>query len=255
MPYLVIDPAAATEIPFINYGVPETAAQHPFGKSLSLMRARLVLELGRRTDIPDPMWNEWINDSYLDLFNSLELPEANKSFTFTTVVGQALYTLPSRVYTIRNLSITDPARTDSGGNLEKLDVFSYRKLPIRDGVPDGWLREQGMLVLWPTPDAEYPITVDARLQPMPLAADDDFPILEDKWHEIILRGGKARAWEAVQNDTKAALVTNSVVNLVQRHNNRDEIDNEVEYPSMRPVGSRRDLMALRRNLNNIEPGE
>jgi hypothetical protein len=219
------------------------------------MRSRLILELGNRTDIPVPLWNEWINDAYLDLVNSLELPESYRSFELTTVAGQAFYLLPSTVYTVRDISATDPSLTATGGALEKLDIYSYRKLPIRSSSPDAWLREQGVLVLWPTPDKEYTLAVDARLQPMKLAADDDYPLLEDKWHETLLKAAKFRAWEAVQNDTKSALVENAVARMVQRQNDRDEREKDTEYPAMRPIFSRRELMALRRNPRVVEPGD
>src|SRR4051812_21380016 len=104
MPYLVLDPATAEAAPIITFGAPETAALHPAGKSLLSMRNRLKLELGNRTDIPDSLWNEWINDGYQDIFASLDLTDAKRSFSFYTTDSQALYLLPASVSHIRSVA-------------------------------------------------------------------------------------------------------------------------------------------------------
>lgn len=254
MPYTVLDPTAAQAAPVVVFGAPESIAEHPNGESLKAIRDRLILELGNRNDIPDPFYNEWINDAYQDIFASLALPESKRGFGLTMVVGQSMYLLPASVDTVRSISATDPRFTNLGGTLQKTDVYSYRKYPIQTGQPDYWFREQNMLVFWPTPDAAYTVSIDAVIKPALLTSDLHYPALEDKWHEIILKSAKMRAWEAVQNDTKSALVENSVVRLVQRKNDRDAQDNINEYPTMRPVRSQRDLMNLRR-ARNIEPGE
>lgn len=255
MPAITLNPAAAAAAPNILYGQPETAVQHPAGKSLKTLRDRLILELGRRTDIPTSLWNEWINDAYYDLWTSLSLPEATRSFGLTMAVDQPLYLLPSTVDTVRTVSATDAVDNELTASLEKIDLFSYRKLPVRSGEPQSWFREQQLLVIWPTPDKEYPLTVDAKFKPAAMWSDEHFPVLEDKWHEALYRGAKYRAWDAVQNDTKAALNINEMNRLVQRRKDRDSADSEDEYPSVRPVFSRRDIQSLRRSARGVEPGE
>lgn len=247
MPYLVLDPTAAQAAPTVSFGAPETAATHPLGKSLLAMRTRLILELGRRDDIPAPVWNEWINDAYNEFYASLPLPETQESYGQTLVAGQPLYLTPLSVDAIRTVSASDPADATSGATLEKKDQVFYRKLPVRSGQPEFWFHENRMLVFWPTPDAAYPVTIDCFVNPLPLTADTDYPALDDKWHEPLLKAAKYRAWEGVQNDAKAALVSNETSRLIQRRNDRDALDQDTEYPSMRPVFSHRDLMALRRH--------
>lgn len=255
MPFLVLDPAVAAAAPAVAFGAPEAVGQHPAGKSLLAMRTRLRLELGNRTDITDAQLDEWINDGYQDLYSDLRLPESTRSYGFNTVVDQPLYLIPPTVDTIRALSATDPSFTDTGAPFEQIDLATYRKLPVRTGPPEYFFRDQSMLVLWPTPDDAYPTAVDVRIKPAKLTADAHYPILEDKWHEVLFKAAKYRGWEGLQNDTKALLTENQMAKLVGRKNDRDSEDRQSMYPAMRPIMSRRDLMSLRRNPKGLEPGD
>lgn len=255
MPYLRLDPSIAAAAPAISFGAPEFASQHPGGKSLLSMRTRLKLELGARTDIPDALWNEWINDGYQDIFASLDLPDAKRSFYITTVASQPLYLLPASVESVQNVSVIDPTDNTDGLNFDKIDRETYRKLPPSCGTPEAWFREQNILVLWATPDTAYTVTVDATLRPSPLTADDHFPAIADKWHELVLKSAKTRGWEAVQNDTKAALVENSVARQVQRKIDSDVRDDANLYPSLRPVRSWSEISNIRARATRVEPGE
>jgi hypothetical protein len=255
MPYLALNPALAEGAPAITFGAPETLTLHPNGKSLGVIRSRLILELGNRTDIPTEIWNDWINDAYLDIYASLALPESKRSFDFQLRANQMLYLLPPTVDTIRSIVVTDTANANNGVSLEPIDSATYRKFPVMCGAPEYWFREQNMIILWPTPDDDYPAVIDGIIKPAKLVVDSDYPILEDKFHEIVLKSAKVRAWEGVQNDTKSALVENSVARQVQRKNDRDQQDAVNEYPSMRPVRSRRDIMRLNIRGPRSEPGE
>jgi hypothetical protein len=257
MPYNVLDPALAAAAPTVIFGAPESAGQHPAGKSLGGMRTTLVLELGNRTDLAAAggLLDEKINDAYLDMYTSLDLPESVRSYSLTLVPGQALYLLPSTVDTVRAVSATDPTDGTVGGAIQKIDIFTYRKLPVRDDDPESWFREQNMLVFWPTPVAADIVSVDVRIKPAKLSSDTHYPILEDKWHEALLKGAKYRAWEALQNDTKSLTVQNEMVRLVQRRNDRTSGDQDEQYPSVRPIRSRRELMAMRSRPRKLEPGD
>lgn len=256
MPYIVLDPASAAAAPTPSLAPgPDTAGNHPAGKSLKAMRDRLRIELGNRSDATSTLLNELINDSYLDIFSSLELPESQRGYGQTLVAGQALYALPAGVDTVLSISANNPGDVTTGAGLRKIDWQEYRKLPVRSGPPESWFRSQNIVVFWPTPEINYPVAFDVRVKPALLAADTDYPVIEDKWHEALYKGAKARAWEAVQNDTKAALAENSASRLIQRRSDRDAVETETEYPSMRPIRSKADLMAIRRTHRRIEPGE
>lgn len=257
MPYVALDPTLAAAAPAITYGLPEAASKHPRGKSLLSMRTRLRVELGNRSavDLPDATVDEWINDSYLDMTGGMEFAENKKSFSFTTVVGQPFYLLPTTVDGVRTVSGYDPSTDTVGTALEKSDAFKYRKRPTQDGDPLEWFREQQMLVLWPTPDRVLTLTVDAKILYAKLALDTDYPAIEDKWHEALFQGAKARGWEALQNDTKAELSNNRQARLISRKDDMDGRDQDDMYPSMRPVFSRRDLMNLSRRNPRVEPGD
>lgn len=259
MPYIVLDPTLAQAAPVVPFGPPDTLAKHPAGKSLSALRTRLILELGRRDDIPASVWNEWINDAYQDFYVSLDLPESRFSFPITMTIGQPMYLLPAQVNTVREISGIDPSQTSTnftvGGALEKIDTDSYRKLPDRKWSPEVWFREQDMLVFWPTPDKPYQLSIDVEGSPLPLVNDTDYPILQDHWHEALFKAAKYRAWEGVQNDTKALITQNEMSRLISRKIGQDAADQDTEYPSMRPIYSRRDITFLRRRQHRVEPGD
>lgn len=247
MPYLVLDPAAAQAAPVVSFGAVETAAQHPAGKSLLAIRTRLKLELGQRTDIPDPVWNEWINDGYQDFYSTLDLPEAKASYPLPTVANQMMYLVPPVVASIRSVSGSDTVILTQGGTLSNIDLFTYRKLPVRVGAPEYWFREKNILVLWATPDQVFNLSIDVRIKPAPLVADTDYPALEDKWHESLLNAAKYRAWTGVQNDTKSALVQNEMTRQIQRRSDAAADDKDTELAGLRPVFRRRDQTRLRRH--------
>lgn len=246
MPFIVLDPAAAQAAPVVSFGAVETAAQHPAGKSLLSIRTRLKLELGQRTDIPDPMWNEWINDGYQDFYSTLKLPESKASFPLVTTAAQPMYLMPAVVNYVRGVSGSDQVILTQGGALTNIDEDSYRKLPVRTLTPQYWFREKNILVLWPTPDQAYNLAIDVTIKPAPLVNDADYPALEDKWHESLLNAAKYRAWTGVQNDTKSALVQNEMTRQIQRRGDAETDDKNTEYPTMRPVFRRTDITRLRR---------
>lgn len=264
MPYIVLDPALAQPAPALGFGQPETAGgvptgpcspsnsvAHPAGKSLDQMRVRLRVELGNRsvTDLPDVVLTEWINDAYIDLYGSLDLPESKISFPMTTIVDQAMYLLPNTVDSIRSVSAANDLSLDTlGAKLDESDIHSYRKFPSRQGPPQAWFRENNILVLWPRPDANYSVVLDCRFRPWPLSLPDHYPALDDKWHEALYKGAKYRAWEGLQNDGKAMTTMNEMSRLIQRKTDRSVADRESQYPSMRPIKSARDMMELRRGI-------
>jgi hypothetical protein len=205
----------------------------------------LILELGNRTDIPVSIWNEWINDGILDLWTALDLPESKRSFEMQLRDGQMLYLLPATVDTVRNASVIDTEDANNGLSLDKIDSPMYRKLPTACGAPTAWFREQNIIVVWPTPDDDYTLTVDAKVKPAKLTLDTQYPIFEDKLHEQVFNAAKARAWTGVQNDIKAQLTENRLAGQIQRRSDRDARDNENEYPTMRVVRSHKDIMRIR----------
>lgn len=230
----------------VSFGAVETAADHPMGKSLLSMRTRLKLELGQRTDIPDDKWNEWINDGYQDFYSTLPLPDAKASFQLVTTANQPMYLMPAVAASVRQVSGSDQVILTEGGVLANTDVFTYRKLPVRTGAPEYWFREKKILVLWPTPDQAFNLSVDIVVKPAPLVNDADYPALEDKWHEALLNAAKYRAWTGVQNDTKSALVQNEMTREVQRRIDSDAADMDTQPAGLRPVFRRRDITRLRR---------
>lgn len=214
MPYTVLDPSTAAAAPVLTLGAPKTN----YGKTLLALRTRLQRQLSNRDDLDATVFDELINDAYIDICSSLKLPELLGSYTFNTLVGQPLYMLPDSVEYIRHVSIVDSTlyAMYGGRPLEKIDLDAYRKEPVLQAEPMDFFRENEMLVLYPTPNSIKTISVDIKIEPQPLVADTDSPILPVAFHEVILKAARAKAYEETSEFDLAALADNAWIGLLRR---------------------------------------
>ena len=229
----------------MSYGQPLTSV----GKTLLGLENRLRIELGNRTDIDKTTLDEWINDSYIDLVNTLKLPSLRTSMAFFTTVGEESYILPAGVGTIHRVSWVGNGTVPEGGKLEKSDADEFRKLPPRTGYPLKVLRENGMLILWPEPDAVYSLTVDFTQQVQPLVQPTDSPLLDLEFHEPLFYGAKARGFEALGNQIGANTAYNNQTRLMRRKLDKEAENEEDKIPSMRPVSSYEEINDLAASSN------
>jgi hypothetical protein len=185
MPYIVLDPANAVEI---ATPVPNPAAP-VIGGQVSLVKARqeVLAMLKGRTDVEPERVDFWLNRAYIDIATSAKQDALKASLGFTTVAGNALYLLPGFVTTTLLAARVDPANAFGGVPMEKIDQQSYRQRRNDAGPPVEFFRSDRLLVLWPTPDAEYSITLDYRFEPYPLAQNSHCPVLRPEWLESWIR--------------------------------------------------------------------
>lgn len=212
MPYLVIDPAAAAAAPVLTLGAPRTSE----GETLLSLRTELFFQLGGRDDLTDDRLDKLINWAYLDLWSSLKLDESDASYGFSTVPAQPFYLVPPQVRSTRRAAIIDTSSVYGGTPLEKTDLSSYRQLEVASGIPQSYFRSNGVLVLYPTPDAVYSVAVDFRLRPLRLVEDTDSPILAEEWHETILLNARKKGFSATMEFDKAMPAHNDFVDSVRR---------------------------------------
>lgn len=252
MPYIPLDPTVAQAAPTTLIGAPLTPPNpgEPLpGMSLVEMRTQLDIQLGGRTDFDDTMFDLWINQSYVDLCTSLDIPELNGSVVISLDPAQALYLLPRQVRAIDMVSVVDTATYGAlgGRKLTKTDKNSYRKAPALNGEPKEYFREGNMLVLWPTPVAIRDLSVDFKIRPDPLVDEDHYPIIPPEWHEVIVRNARTKAHSDLREFDSAGITNNEVVGLVRRKTDPDAVEDDD-----RVIGSsvpRRRAQLIRRNSN------
>lgn len=226
MPFLVLDPAAAAAAPVTTLGAPRTGVE---GKTFDSMQDELRDMLGGRTDVEAKLGG-WINDAQVDLITSVDTDEAKGSLAITTVVGQAMYLLPTVVDNIQTISLNDSTLPDGGYPLEKTDKFGYRAQMTLSDYPTKYFRERNILVLWPTPDAAYSITIDFRIRPSYMTLTTHQPILDKEWHRAIILRAREMAFDDLMEFDKAGPAENSVTRTVRRRENREANEDENRAP-------------------------
>lgn len=241
MPFIKIDPAAATVIAGGPYGVPLTSGL----KSLADLRSDLAFDLGNRTDLGPANYDRWINDAYVDMASSADIPESKVSLQFDVVVGQPFYKLPSGLGRAMRGAMYSTGDEDEGWKLEHRDVDYWRMLPNNTGAPRMFAKEQNVIVLWPTPDAAYTIVLDMKIEPVKLTLTTDYPIFANEYHEPLLKLARAKAWESLQNDEKALTSEGSASRVINRKQSGDDNKDQPRHASLRPVFTSRGLRQLR----------
>lgn len=222
MPFLVLDPTEAAAAPATAIGQPKSG----WGKSLAAMRAHLKIQLGGRTDIPDEVYNTWISDAYVDVVTSLDLDESKGSIELVLVAGQPFYLLPSVVSSVQSAALTDPLSIYGGAPLSKTDKSNYRAFEDAFGEPKLFFRENDMLVVYPTPDKAYSISIDFRVRPAPLVDDTDCPFIGPEFHRAILLQARADAFDDLREFDKAGPAENSFTSNMRRRTDREAAEDE-----------------------------
>lgn len=230
MPFTVLDPSLAQAAPATLVGAPLTNV----GATLAGMRAEIEALVGERDDVDSDRIDLWINESYTDLYTSLDIDEGRASIALTTVAGQGLYLLPSVVFSLLGVSLVLPERENPNGGrpLEKIDLEAYRAQPLREDDPDAFFRYGQLLVLWPTPLDARVLGVDFRVRPVWLTQDTDSPALGVEWHETIKLGARRRAHSAIREFDLAIAAEQEYIASIRRRKDR-----EAEEDVGRTVGS------------------
>lgn len=247
MPFNPLNPADAVAAPALTVGAPKVS----YGKTLLALRTELALRLGGRSDVDPTRLSSWINEAYLDMVSSLDLPELNSNYSFNTVAAKYLYLVPDQVMYAFSASLVDEYRYpfDGGLPLTKIDLSTYRKLPatvtgstINSEQAMSFFRHGDLWVFWPDPSDIHVISIDFRIRPDPLVNDTDSPILKREWHEGLLLLAKAKAHEGLIEPDLAAASENTYVRWVRRRQDMDALEDTNKLVSASVVRSRRQLI-------------
>ena len=218
MPYISLDPTTAAPAPAITAGAPLTSV----GDTLNTMQQEIIPALGGRSDIPIARITNWINQSYRDLASSLDIETLYSSYSYPTVIGQPMYTLPHSVASTRSVSVADAVNYSAYGGrpLEKMDLNEYRVAKEASEEPRGYFRHATVLVVYPTPNSAWTLAVDFKIRPDNLTELTDSPILPAEWHEAIIIGALEKGYRRLMEFEKAMVMQNELVAFVRRK--RDE---------------------------------
>lgn len=130
--------------------------------------------------------------------------------SIVTVAGTSAYALTG----ITDFLHPDAVRIEVGTEYLPMEYMDYEELRDRQhadrdrGVPEFWTIGRGQLLLWPTPERVYTVTVDYTKDPPDLSADGDTPIFPATYHDILVWGAikeisfRQRDWGAHQYATK-----------------------------------------------------
>lgn len=151
---------------------------------LSTMRSRVQGYLGGRTDATATLVDEYINNAYRELTGSFFFDKLEATDTsITTVDGTAAYDVPSALYTV-----THVRNTTDDVPLKQMEIDWYDQQDITDnkGEPEYFVEYADQLLIFPTPDDAYALTLRGPKPPTTLTLDADEPVIPEDWHMILV---------------------------------------------------------------------
>lgn len=187
---------------------------------LDTMRNELRVHLGTDdTDFPDTKCDLYLNRSYWEILDKFHFREKEVSATFVTIAGTRLYPVPSPFEALRKLSITDPNTFDQIP-LDRFTLDQYDQNFVDDpsgaayAMPTNYVREDGAIRLWPTPDDVYTINIKYWTVLADLSDSNLTPPIPQSWHELILLGGIWRAYFSLGDYVRGNFVKASQISMI-----------------------------------------
>ena len=181
-------------------------------------------------DLPDADADLLLNRAYWELLDKFPFREKEVSGTFQTVVGTAIYGMPSPFEALRQLSIED-LETGQHTPLKRMTVYEYEKLFVNQTTlqskPWGYVRESCSAKLYPTPDQIYTLTIKYWTTLADLVNDTDTPPIPQVWHEIILYGGLWRGYVRLGDLSRSAQIEAkqaTLINTITPTEGKEEFD-------------------------------
>jgi hypothetical protein len=132
------------------------------------------------------MVKAFINQALGRLHRALRLPTLDARSIVTTVVGTNVYSLPVDFAAFDD----DEALLYGTDVLEPYDISTFDQLEADSGAPTSFALSEDKVLLYPTPDAAYDLTMRYR-SVQTLSADGNVPTLPADQHPIL--GWYARA--------------------------------------------------------------
>jgi hypothetical protein len=162
-------------------------------------------------DLPNAKLDSYLNKSFWEILDKLPFRVKEKTVTFQTAVGSALYSVPASFEAIRHLSIEDYnsfEHTDVDQMDPKVYEASYANRSDSYGKPTHYVRENNFIRLYPTPDNTYTLTLKYNAELADLSDTNQYPSVPRVWYEIIELGGLWRRFLSLNDYPRVSAVKN-----------------------------------------------
>lgn len=141
-----------------------------------------------------------INEAYLELCGLEDWPFLHSTVTFPTVADTASYTLDASLRYVRGLYVTtfDEPRELRPRSQPPMD---NQEADDPDEPNEYVLDDPTTIVLFPTPDAAYTVTVRGILDVAELSAGTDEPVFRAEYHPAVAYSAAVRLLEIEGDDS------------------------------------------------------
>lgn len=165
--------------------------------TLASVRNRVLDDKLDDTAFDGGIVDNFINDTQRSIFNTYEMPFAEKVFRGTLPVGGTIYDFPSDYQIEQALKITDPE-----GNIRDIteNYMGFREFnrmfPVPStrsaGQPTYWTTHAGKLLIDKPTDQQYTLDLYYLKKPDLLEDDADVPEVPSEWEECLVLGAYYR---------------------------------------------------------------
>lgn len=172
--------------------------------SYDVMKTELKSRLGNRQDL-DTRMDRWINYAFFEIVSNprFNFWELDSDYQFTTVAATAEYDIQSGAGDLH--FILDVRDTTNERKLLRTHWSYLDKVVATSGAPTRYYRFGPNIILEPTPDDAYDITVRYRKRPNDLSTNNSsFEGLGTEWEEKIITLAAIKAFEALKLPQEAA---------------------------------------------------
>ncbi len=171
----------------------------------------LAALLGNRGELTSTRRYLWLNNAQKELAYAFPYFQNAEKKSFSMIVGQPEYSLPSdcvAIYSLRDVTLKRKISRTSFRKLDNIDA-------LQSGDPTHYIRFGNYIELTPVPKAANSGLLRYGKIISSMTDRENTPTLPDPWHEIILLGAEVRGWRALRELGQMALVKNEYLQLLR----------------------------------------
>lgn len=145
--------------------------------------------------------DEDINRSYRDLATRQPWPWSYTSVVAVLTAGTDTVTRPSSIPSIDTIAVDEPNYRRLLGEITLADMDRYPSHRAQQGEPWAWARlTDDEVKIFPTPDANYTLTMRGQKYLVPLTSNTDVPVFDEFFHPILAYSAAAYVMEEESED-------------------------------------------------------
>jgi hypothetical protein len=198
--------------------------------SVAQMRTELRTHLGLdSTELPDPDADLLIDRSAAELMSKFHFVATQDEQTITTVAGTSTYSVPASTDSIEGLYIEDLISFQhSPVDRTTFDFYqqNFQNTSDAEGKPTLYFRRGDNIILYPTPDDVYTLTLYRRKVLGDFSSGGTF-FGTQEWYEVVLYGAITRGFHKLgdyQRAQASATFQASLVSSITPTEAKEEYD-------------------------------